>query len=41
MEPTTVSLRKTGLGSQMKAKGLPVEIIKETTGLDDAAIEKL
>jgi predicted transposase/invertase (TIGR01784 family) len=35
---------KRGIGSvaaKMKAKGLPIEIIKETTGLDDAAIEKL
>jgi predicted transposase/invertase (TIGR01784 family) len=29
------------VAAKMKAKGLPVEIIKETTGLDYAAIEKL
>jgi predicted transposase/invertase (TIGR01784 family) len=29
------------VAAKMKAKGLPIEIIKETTGLDDAAIEKL
>jgi hypothetical protein len=29
------------VAAKMKAKGMPIEIIKETTGLDDAAIEKL
>jgi predicted transposase/invertase (TIGR01784 family) len=29
------------VAAKMKAEGLPIEIIKETTGLDDAAIEKL
>jgi predicted transposase/invertase (TIGR01784 family) len=36
--------RSEGIGSvaaKMKAEGLPIEIIKKTTGLDDAAIEKL
>jgi predicted transposase/invertase (TIGR01784 family) len=36
--------RNEGIGTvaaKMKAKGMPIEIIKETTGLDDAAIEKL
>jgi flagellar biosynthesis/type III secretory pathway protein FliH len=29
------------VAAKMKAEGLPVEIIKKTTGLDYAAIEKL
>jgi predicted transposase/invertase (TIGR01784 family) len=40
-EQRGIELGRSTVAAKMKAKGLPVEIIKETTGLDDAAIEKL
>jgi predicted transposase/invertase (TIGR01784 family) len=36
-----IELGRSTVAAKMKAEGLPIEIIKKTTGLDDADIEKL
>jgi predicted transposase/invertase (TIGR01784 family) len=40
-EQRGIEIGRLTVAAKMKAEGLPVEIIKKTTGLDDAAIEKL
>jgi predicted transposase YdaD len=37
-EKRGIELGRSSVAAKMKAEGLPIEIIKKTTGLDDAAI---